>query len=97
MLFNPRKFDKAVTLLTLGIASACPVFAQSQPATLGQPAASAPASLTATEAGKLAFDAASVRPSTQEFVLKGMDFLNPAGDAVPPPGGLFSWMCSSPG
>jgi uncharacterized protein (TIGR03435 family) len=60
------------------------------------PGASAPGNATKSEAGKLRFDAVSVRPSTQQFVLKGMDFLNPAGDAAPPQGGLFSWNVSLP-
>jgi len=47
-------------------------------------------------AGKLAFDAASVRASTQDLPLKGAEFLNPAGNAAPPPGGLFSWNVQLP-
>jgi uncharacterized protein (TIGR03435 family) len=64
-----------------------------------QPAArqaSASASPATKGAGKPAFDAASIRPSTQELVLKGVDFLNPASDAAPPPGGLFSWNVQLP-
>ena len=47
-------------------------------------------------AGKLKFDAASVRASTQELTLKGADFLNPAGNVAPPQGGLFSWNVQLP-
>ena len=54
------------------------------------------ASSANSEAGELKFDAASVRPSTQQFVLKGMDFLNPASDEAPPQGGLFSWNVTLP-
>lgn len=52
---------------------------------------------TATrDAHNLAFDAAYVRPCTQEFVPKGVDLLNPAGEEAPPPGGLFSWNVTLP-
>ena len=47
-------------------------------------------------ADKLSFDAASVRASPQELPLKGADFLNPAGNAAPPQGGLFSWNVQLP-
>jgi uncharacterized protein (TIGR03435 family) len=42
-------------------------------------------------AGKLTFDAASVRVSSRRFVLIGYDFLDPVSKQAPPPGGLFSW------
>jgi uncharacterized protein (TIGR03435 family) len=88
---------KAAALLTLGIATALPTCAQSQAGgNSGQAVASAPATPQAGAASKPTFDAASVRISTQEFVIKGMDFLNPAGDEAPPPGGLFSWNVSLP-
>ena len=57
---------------------------------IGQVSANTPS------AGKIAFDAASVRISTQELPLKGADFLNPAGNAAPPQGGLFSWNVQLP-
>jgi len=44
----------------------------------------------ADSAGKLSFDAASIRPG-QKFMIKGSDFLDPESNAAPPPGGLFSW------
>ncbi|HTW81304.1 MAG TPA: TIGR03435 family protein [Terracidiphilus sp.] len=88
---------KATALTTLAIAAALPACAQVQAGGNGsQTAASAPANPTTSGASKLTFDAASVRPSTQEFVLKGMDFLNPAGDEVPMAGGLFSWNVTLP-
>ena len=49
-----------------------------------------------SDAPKPAFDAASVRASTQNLPIKGADFLNPAGDAAPPQGGLFSWNVQLP-
>jgi bla regulator protein BlaR1 len=48
------------------------------------------------DTNKRTFDAASVRTSTQPFVFKGVDFLNPVGDEAPPRGGLFSWNVSLP-
>jgi len=93
MLIHPYKFEKTASLLALGIATALPPCALTQPA-VGQAGASA---ISATgRPGKLAFDAASVRPSTQNSSLKGVDFLNPASDAAPPPGGLLSWNVSLP-
>lgn len=84
MLFHPCKLVKAAALFTLGIAAALPVCLLAQ------------ASVATSGAGQPAFEAASVRPSTQEFVLKGVDFLNPASDAAPPPGGLLSWNVQLP-
>jgi uncharacterized protein (TIGR03435 family) len=95
MLFHACRIAKAAALLTLFIAPALPLCARSQPA-VGQAAASAPANQATRETGKLAFDAASVRPSSQEFVLKGAEFLNPAGDEAPPPGGLLTWNVTLP-
>jgi uncharacterized protein (TIGR03435 family) len=93
MLFGARKLKKAAALLTLGIVAVLPLCAQ--PA--GDRASpSAPGVQPTTEAGKLAFDAASVRPGAQESILKGVDFLNPASAATPPPGGLFSWNVQLP-
>jgi uncharacterized protein (TIGR03435 family) len=93
MLIHPCKLEKIAALLALGIATALPVCAQLQPA-VGQAGASATPATSG--ASKVAFDVASVRLSTQEFVLKGVDFLNPAGDEAPPPGGLFFWNVSLP-
>src|SRR5579862_117714 len=89
------KLERPAALLALSIAAALPACAQLQPA-VAQAAASAPPSPAASKPGRLAFDAASVRLSSQEFSLKGVDFLNPAGDEAPPPGGLFSWNVTLP-
>lgn len=89
MFLRPRKCDKTATILTLVIATALPVCAHLQPA-------AAQANMATSPVGKLEFDAASVRLSSQEFVLKGADFLNPASNAVPPQGGLFSWNVQLP-
>jgi uncharacterized protein (TIGR03435 family) len=83
MLTHPCRLKKAAAVLAL-----CIAIAQT---THGQAAASATAGT-----GKPAFDVASVRPSTQDLVLKGADFLNPASDAAPQPGGLFSWNVQLP-
>jgi len=92
-----RGIYKAAALLTLAIAVALPACAQSQePGNTVQAAASVAAKPAPGEGNKLRFDAVSVRPSTQEFVFKGMDFLNPAGDEAPPKGGLFSWNVTLP-
>jgi uncharacterized protein (TIGR03435 family) len=93
MLIHPYKLEKTAVLLALGMATALPLRALMQPAA-GQ--AEASASPSTGRASKLAFAAASVRPSTQNSSLKGVDFLNPASDAAPPPGGLFSWNVSLP-
>lgn len=89
MFFCPCKLIQATALLTLGIATALPACAQLQPA-VDQ------ASAATGGTGKLTFEAASVRPSTQEPVLKGVDFLNPASNTPPPQGGLFSWNVQLP-
>lgn len=84
MFFHPCKVDKAAMLalcMTTALQAMSPL-AQSSAVTNG--------------ARKIAFDAASVRPSTQELPLKGADFLNPAGNAEPPQGGLFSWNVQLP-
>jgi len=44
----------------------------------------------AARSNKLEFDAASIRPSSKKFVLKGLDFLDPVSTAPPPQGGLFT-------
>jgi uncharacterized protein (TIGR03435 family) len=88
---------KAAALMTLGIAITLPACAQLQAGgNNGRAVVSAPATLETSAASKLTFDVASVRPSTQEFVLKVMDFLNPAGVEAPPQGGLFSWNVTLP-
>jgi uncharacterized protein (TIGR03435 family) len=87
---------RSSAMLILAIAAALPVSARSQYARASQAAAYAPASPLTGETGKLEFDAASVRLSKQEFSLRGVEFLNPASDAAPPPGGLFSWNVSLP-
>lgn len=95
MIFHRPRIDETVLSLTLGIAAALPIVAQAQPAAdpTGMPV---PHSQSKSVAGKLAFDAASVRPSTVELSLKGVEFLNPASDDAPPPGGLFSWNVQLP-
>jgi bla regulator protein blaR1 len=95
MLSLPCKLEAAAALSILGMTAALPVCTHSQPA-VGQAASSAPASPAASGAGKLTFDAASVRPSTQQFAFKGVDFLNPVSDLAPPQGGLFSWNVQLP-
>lgn len=40
---------------------------------------------------KLEFDAVSIKHSQRNFVMIGMDFLDPVSKMAPPPGGLFSW------
>lgn len=85
MLLHPRKLDKAAAILALCIATAL----------LAQSAVGRESPTTST-GGKIAFDAASVRASTQELPLKGADFLNPAGNAAPPQGGLLSWNVQLP-
>ena len=94
MLIHRCKLEKAAALLALGVATAFPVYAQLQPPV--SRAGAAAASPATSGASTLAFDAVSVRPSAQESVLKGVDFLNPAGDEAPPQGGLFSWNVSLP-
>jgi uncharacterized protein (TIGR03435 family) len=91
------KLLRTSALLTLAIAVALPACAQLRAGeTGGQAVASAPANRESSTTNKLTFDAASIRPSAQKFVVKGMDFLNPAGDEAPPQGGLFSWNVSLP-
>jgi uncharacterized protein (TIGR03435 family) len=95
--FHVCRVCKAAALLTLMIAVAFPACAQVQAdGNSSQTAASALANSKTSGASKPTFDAASVRPSTQAFVVKGMDFLNPVGDEAPPQGGLFSWNVSLP-
>jgi uncharacterized protein (TIGR03435 family) len=84
--------ETAAILLFVVSGSALQTSAQVQASgSSGQPVASAPGSPVAGGAGKLTFDAASIRPSSQKFFLKGYDFLDPVSNAAPPPGGLFSW------
>jgi uncharacterized protein (TIGR03435 family) len=76
----------------LAIAAALPARAQVQAGGNGGPmVAPAPATPQASAAKKLTFDAASVRPSSQKFFLKGLDFLDSGSQEAPPKGGLFSW------
>ncbi len=84
MLFHPSKVEKALIL-----AFCMTTVLQTQ-------SADSQVSAPTSRADKLAFDAASVRASTQELPLKGADFLNPAGNAAPPQGGLFSWNVQLP-
>jgi uncharacterized protein (TIGR03435 family) len=95
MLTHPCKLEKTAALLALSIATALPACAQLKPA-VSQAAAYATSSPATSGASKLSFDAASVRRNTQELVLKGVDFLNPASDAAPPLGGLLSWNVQLP-
>ena len=81
MRFHSCRHGRAAAILCIGIAVALQLHAQSRPAS--------------SSAGKLAFEVASVRPSTQDSDLKGVDFLNPASDA-PPPEGLLSWNVQLP-
>jgi uncharacterized protein (TIGR03435 family) len=85
MTIHPCKLYRATTLLALCIAT----LLQIQPA-VGQ------VNATSSGAPRLAFDAVSVRASRQELSIKGADFLNPAGNAAPPEGGLFSWNLQLP-
>ncbi|MGB6690231.1 MAG: TIGR03435 family protein [Terracidiphilus sp.] len=95
--FHECKLFRTAALLTLAIAVAHPACSQLQAGgTSGQAVASAPANPESVTTNKLAFDAASIRPSEQKFALKGMNFLNPVGDEAPPQGGLFSWNVSLP-
>ncbi len=95
--FRECKVYRTAALLTLAIAVALPACAHLQAGgTGGQGGASAPADPLSSTTNGLTFEAASIRPSAQRFVLKGIDFLNPAGDEAPPPGGLFSWNVSLP-
>jgi len=85
MTIRACKLYRAAALLALFIAPLLEI----QPAVAQVSAAS-------TGAPKLAFDAASVRASTQNLPIKGADFLNPAGNAEPPRSGLFSWNVELP-
>ena len=84
MLFYPSKVDKAAIL------ALCMTTALQMRTAVSQ------VSAATSRAGRLAFDAASVRASSQDLSLKGADFLNPAGNAAPPQGGLFSWNVQLP-
>jgi uncharacterized protein (TIGR03435 family) len=95
MLFHPSQVENAAALLTLAIATAFPMCAPLRPAA-DQAASSAAAPSQTGRNAELTFDAASVRPSTQQFDFKGIDFLNPMSDVAPPRGGLFSWNVTLP-
>jgi uncharacterized protein (TIGR03435 family) len=79
-----------ISLLVFG-PSALSGVAQAPAGSSRQPVASASGNPAAGGASKLTFDAASIRPSTQKFFLKGSDFLDPVSGSEPPKGGLFSW------
>jgi hypothetical protein len=85
--------ETAAFLVLVVSVSALPVGAQVQDnGNSGQPQSSAAAGSPVTDgASKLTFDAASIRPSSQKFYLKGIDFLDPVAKSAPPQGGLFSW------
>lgn len=87
-----RRFFIAAMLSMLIVAVALPACAQAQAnANSGQAVVAGHANPQAAATKKLTFDAASVRPSSQKFVIKGLDFLGTTSEAPPPPGGLFSW------
>jgi hypothetical protein len=89
--FCSQRICKAVALLVLAITAALPASAQVQAGSSGsQAAASAAATPKVSTTGKLTFEAASVRPSTQRTII-GWEFLSHTSNAAPPPGGLFSW------
>jgi uncharacterized protein (TIGR03435 family) len=86
-----HKLYKTVAPFLLVLAAALPACAQVQArGNSGQAVASAPATPKTSGASKLAFDAASVRLSSQKGI-KGMDFLSSQSYAEPPKGGFFSW------
>jgi uncharacterized protein (TIGR03435 family) len=95
MLFRPSQAENAAALLALAIATALSICIPSRPAA-GQATSYPPAPSQTGRNAELAFEAASVRPSTRQFDLKGIDFLNPVSEVAPPPGGLFSWNVSLP-
>ncbi len=88
--YSNHSHSKTLALLVLVVAISARAPAQSQ-----SPASSTTSHQVSTTS-KLTFDVASVRPSSQEFAFKGVDFLNPAGDVSPPKGGLFSWNIQLP-
>jgi uncharacterized protein (TIGR03435 family) len=90
------KPNRGRNLLPPAVACVCAWIALITPMAFAQSnAPSAPAgavgSPVAGGAGKLAFDAASVRVSSRKFVAIGWDFLDPVSNEAPPRGGLFSW------
>jgi uncharacterized protein (TIGR03435 family) len=93
--FHRCGVSEKVALLTFTVATALPICAQVQSAAEPR-AVSDPHNQAKDVAAKLSFDAASVRQSAQGSDLKGVDFLNPASDAAPPPGGLLSWNVQLP-
>jgi uncharacterized protein (TIGR03435 family) len=87
-----RKLCKTAVLVMLGMAATLPACAQGQvQGNNDQRAALTPASSGTSAAGKLAFDAASVRLSSRKGYLLGFDFLDPVSEKAPPNGGLYSW------
>jgi uncharacterized protein (TIGR03435 family) len=85
------KFFIAAALATLIVAGVLPASAQVQAGANSGPAVVADRANPKAAAKKLTFDAASVRPSSQKFMIKGMDFLSTLSEEPPPQGGLFSW------
>jgi uncharacterized protein (TIGR03435 family) len=87
-----HKLYKTVAPFLLVIAAVLPACAQGQAGGNSGPAvASAPATPQARATTRLAFDAASVRPSSRKFETIGGDFLDPTSQEASPKGGLFSW------
>jgi uncharacterized protein (TIGR03435 family) len=89
VLVFAAKPNRRSSLLLLAFAYACAWMALVSPMAFAQ--SSAVASPAAKPDGKLTFDAASVRVSSQKGLFKGWDFLDPVSKEPPPPGGLFSW------
>jgi uncharacterized protein (TIGR03435 family) len=88
---DPRGFLRRAAAFLLMVMSVAvpPAGARAQAgASSGPPAASAGGPV-AGGAGKLVFDAASVRPNSQRFCFT--EFLNPVSNEAPTAGGLFSW------
>jgi uncharacterized protein (TIGR03435 family) len=87
-----HKLYKAVAPFLLVLAAVLPACAQVQAGGNSvPPVVSVPATPQAGATTKLAFDAASVRPSSRKFETRGGDFLDPTSQEASPKGGLFSW------
>jgi hypothetical protein len=83
--------ETAAFLVLVVSVTALPVGAQVQANGNTGQAPSSAAGRPMTGANKLTFDAASIRPSSQNFYLKGIDFLDPVANSGAPQGCLFSW------
>jgi hypothetical protein len=84
--------ETAAFLVLVVSVSALPVGAQVQAnGNSGQAPSSAAGRPMTGGTNKLTFDAASIRPSSQKFYLKRIDFLDPVANSAAPQGGLFSW------